>query len=61
MAINETKEHYTLALVDCFNSIMMEYKDSSDKKSRDFVFKTLMKKNREIVEDILVSQPNHSW
>lgn len=61
MAINETKEHYTLALVDYFNSIMMEYKDSSDKKSRDFVFKTLMKKNREIVEDILVNQPNHSW
>ena len=58
MVINETKEQYTLKLVDYFNSIMLEYKDSSDTKSKDFVFKTLMRKNKEIITDLL--QQNHS-
>lgn len=56
MAINETKEQYTLKLVDYFNSIMMQYRDSTDKDSRDFVFRTLMRKNKEIVEDLLQHQ-----
>lgn len=58
MVINETKEQYTLKLVDYFNSIMLEYKDSSDTKSKDFVFKTLMRKNKEIITELL--QQNRS-
>ena len=44
MVINETKEEFTLKLVDYYNSILMSYRDSSDKEFRDYVFKTLLRK-----------------
>ena len=57
MVINETKEEFTLKLVDYYNSILMSYRDSSDKEFRDYVFKTLLRKNKEIIEDIVLNQP----
>ena len=56
MVINETKEEFTLKLVDYYNSILMSYRDSSDKEFRDYVFKTLLSKNKEIVTDLLSSR-----
>ena len=56
MVINETKEEFTLKLVDYYNSILMSYRDSSDKEFRDYVFKTLLRKNKEIVTDLLSSR-----
>lgn len=53
MVINETKEEFTLKLVDYYNSILMNYRDSSDKESRDYVFRTLLRKNKEITNDLL--------
>lgn len=53
MVINETKEEFTLKLVDYYNSILMSYRDSSDKEFRDYVFKTLLRKNKEIIKDLL--------
>ena len=53
MVINETKEEFTLKLVDYYNSILMNYRDSSDKEFRDYVFKTLLRKNKEIIKDLL--------
>lgn len=53
MVINETKEEFTLKLVDYYNSILMNYRDSSDKESRDYVFRTLLRKNKEIINDLL--------
>lgn len=53
MVINETKEEFTLKLVDYYNSILMSYRDSSDKESRDYVFRTLLRKNKELVNDLL--------
>ena len=53
MVINETKEEFTLKLVDYYNSILMSYRDSSDKEFRDYVFKTLLKKNKDIITDLL--------
>ena len=53
MVINETKEEFTLKLVDYYNSILMSYRDCSDKEFRDYVFKTLLKKNKEIITDLL--------
>ena len=53
MVINETKEEFTLKLVDYYNSILMSYRDSSDKEFRDYVFKTLLRKNKEIINDLL--------
>lgn len=53
MVINETKEEFTLKLVDYYNSILMSYRDSSDKEFRDYVFKTLLKKNKEIITNLL--------
>nr|DAG62834.1 MAG TPA: hypothetical protein [Caudoviricetes sp.] len=53
MVINETKEEFTLKLVDYYNSILMSYRDSSDKESRDYVFRTLLRKNKEIIKDLL--------
>ena len=53
MVINETKEEFTLKLVDYYNSILMNYRDSSDKEFRDYVFKTLLRKNKEIINDLL--------
>lgn len=55
MVINETKEEFTLKLVDYYNSILMSYRDSSDKEFRDYVFKTLLRKNKEIIEDIVLN------
>ena len=55
MVINETKEEFTLKLVDYYNSILMSYIDSSDKAFRDYVFKTLLSKNKEIIEDIVLN------
>lgn len=56
MVINETKEEFTLKLVDYYNSILMSYRDSSDKEFRDYVFKTLLRKNKEIITDLLSSR-----
>ena len=57
MVINETKKEFTLKLVDYYNSILMSYRDSSDKESRNYVFRTLLRKNKEIIEDIVLNQP----
>ena len=57
MVINETKEEFTIKLVDYYNSILMSYRDSSDKKFRDYVFKTLLRKNKEIIENMVLNQP----
>ena len=56
MVINETKEEFTLKLVDYYNSILMSYRDSSDIEFRDYVFKTLLRKNKEIISDLLSSR-----
>ena len=56
MVINETKEEFTLKLVDYYNSILMSYRDSSDKEFRDYVSKTLLRKNKEIITDLLSSR-----
>ena len=53
----KAKKEFTLKLVDYYNSILMSYRDSSDKEFRDYVFKTLLKKNKEIIEDIVLNQP----
>ena len=53
MVINETKEEFGLKLVNYYNSILMSYRDSSDKESRDYVFRTLLRKNKEIIKDLL--------
>ena len=56
MVINESKKEFTLKLVDYYNSILMSYRDSSDKEFRDYVFKTLLRKNKEIITDLLSSR-----
>ncbi len=53
MVINESKKEFTLKLVDYYNSLIMSYRDSSDKESRDYVFRTLLRKNKEIISDLL--------
>ena len=53
MVINESKKEFTLKLVNYYNSLIMSYRDSSDKESRDYVFRTLLRKNKEIISDLL--------
>ena len=53
MVINETKKEFALKLIDYYNSIIMNYRDSSDKEAKEYVFRTLLMKNKEIITDLL--------
>ena len=57
MVINETKEEFTLKLVDYYNSIMIRLKDSSDRESKQWVIDQIIPKYKEIIEDIVLNQP----
>ena len=57
MVINESKKEFGIKLLDYYNSIMMELKDSGDKKSKQWVINRLIPKYKEIIEDIVLNQP----
>nr|DAR53207.1 MAG TPA: hypothetical protein [Caudoviricetes sp.] len=57
MVINESKKEFGIKLLDYYNSIMMELKDSGDKESKQWVINRLIPKYKEIIEGIVLNQP----
>lgn len=57
MVINENKKEFGIKLLDYYNSVMMELKDSGDKESKQWVINQLIPKYKEIIEDIVLNQP----
>ena len=57
MVINESKKEFGIKLLNYYNSIMMELKDSGDKESKQWAINRLIPKYKEIIEDIVLNQP----